>query len=454
MNTISKPLRQQTTIDPGLQALLNRLEHQALSTDFRHQREEALSLVLRPYIESMYGPQLGPLPEEISLASLYLTSDYLPNDGHPTLVEQVRDLITEHVPEEERIWLDAVRHSYMDLLEITAIEQEFDSTSLALRSLGDGQIFRVKEDQLSPSLSKGHILLTRLIRQPDSVSLPGVIIRLSSTMGKALFTFTDNERREIEIGSGKFALGDWPEFAKQYGYLFIWNLARLRSGAMMIADSRIEYRNATGDPYLYAIGIYGHREPKIFADGLDQLHGFQRAPLSETTYQAPSSVTVWERRDSAVINNSSRSSVARVTLTDTQLFAETDSGEHLDALKHQLAQAFGFSLHFRGEHTSPPIHVIPEVDLLSNAFVAPPVIVSVEEDQKMLSAFLETVYLEWAEQPSPSLQDQTPRHFIAVGGDRSKVAALIDQMEQHDLAFHRTGKRGYDYNILRGHVGL
>ena len=31
---------------------------------------------------------------------------------------------------------------------------------------------------------------------------------------------------------------------------------------------------------------------------------------------------------------------------------------------------------------------------------------------------------------------------------------VMEQIERHDLAYRRTGKLGYDYNILRGHAGL
>ncbi|GJL61529.1 MAG: hypothetical protein NPIRA04_01830 [Nitrospirales bacterium] len=461
MNTLSstdKPLLQQMTVDPWLKALFDRLEHQALAPDFQAQRELGLSFALRPYFEPSQPFQVVPLHEEVELASLYLYSDYFPTDGHPTLIEQVRDLITEHVPQEEREWLDAVRHSYMDVFEITQIEVGADSSSLLLKSLGDGQEFRVTENILSSTLKKGQILLTRLIRQPDHISFPGAAVTLSANMGKTLFTLIDDERREIEIGLGQFALGEWPAFAKQYGYVFLWTLVKVRSGAIWMADSQVQYREANGKSYLYAIAIYEHREPAIFEKGLDQLKGFERAFLPETTDRKPSgndfTVMVWEQKNTDATQGTSELCVARLTLTRTQLFVETDSGERLDTLKHELARTFGFSLHFRGEITTPPAHIPPEVDLLSDTFNARPVIVAIEDDQKILRPLLETVYLDWAERPCPVLHDETPRHVCSRDGDTGTVAALIDQMEQDDLAYRRTGTRGYDYNILRGHVGI
>jgi len=267
VSSTSKLSLQQTTLAPGLEALFSRLENQSLMPDFHMQRRLGISFALHPYLGPSQVFQLAPLPEEVELASLYLYSDYLPTDGHQTLIEQVRDLITEHVPQEEREWLDAIRHSYMDLLKILKITANTDSTTLVLRSFGDGHEFYVTENTLSRTLQKGQTLLTRLIRRPDCISLPGVAVTLSENMGQTLFTLTNDERREIEIGSGQFALGEWPEFAKQYGYVLLSNLAKIRNGALWIADSQVQYRETKGEPYLYAIAIYEHREPTFLRKG-------------------------------------------------------------------------------------------------------------------------------------------------------------------------------------------
>ncbi len=83
-----------------------------------------------------------------------------------------------------------------------------------------------------------------------------------------------------------------------------------------------------------------------------------------------------------------------------------------------------------------------------------PVIVSAEEEYRFLSSFLESVYLDWTDRPSPALGGQTPCHAAAAPGTGSQVADLIAQLERNDLARRRIGKVGYDYNRLRAHVGL
>ena len=271
----------QTSIAPGLHALLLRLEKQSLEPDFASQRELSLSFSLRPYLEVREDYNLAPLLEEIQLARLYLYSDYFPTDGHPTLIEQIRDLITEHVPQEERDWLDAVRHSYLDLLEVLCKDTQENSPILILRSLGDGQEFRVNEDILFEIVQPHHILLTRLIRRPDCLSFPGVAIVLSETLGETLFTLTNDERRQLEARSGELALGEWSEFMKQYGYVCQWNLARVRRGALSIADAQVRYCNSKGEPYLYAIAIYEHPDPSSIKNGIEHIPGFKRTVQSE-----------------------------------------------------------------------------------------------------------------------------------------------------------------------------
>ncbi|MDX1410935.1 MAG: hypothetical protein R3351_02150, partial [Nitrospirales bacterium] len=369
--------------NPGLEALLGRLEKQSLQSDFRLQRELALSFVLEPYLDVQAGIPLSPLPEEAALAQLYLFADYLPNDGHPSLVEQVRDLVTEHVPEDERVWLDPIRHSYADLLTIAGLDSAYDDEILHLRSLGNGEDFYIRIPVKPLDLCPGQVLLTRLIRHGGGVSLPGVAVVLSGTIGQAVFKFTDDLRREIEVGSGEFALAEWPEFAKRYGYLMNWSLAKVRRGALAVADAHVEYVNEGGQPFFYAIALYEHNEFTFLSEGISQVkdcqllkaekeEGSGRSLKDGLTWIVTTPTTPSQKNSSATPQRL----VARLTLTSTQLIVEANSAETLDALKHQLASIFGFSLHFKGETLTPPIHLPPQVDLLSDTYDAVPVIVS------------------------------------------------------------------------------
>ncbi|MDE3035309.1 MAG: hypothetical protein KGJ14_04985, partial [Nitrospirota bacterium] len=105
-------------LDPSLASLLGRLERLAQEPGFQLQRATALGQALRPYAEYARVLPIAPLAEELALADLYVYADYFPTDGQLSLVEQVRDMIEVHVPQEERAWLDPLRHSYMDLLEV------------------------------------------------------------------------------------------------------------------------------------------------------------------------------------------------------------------------------------------------------------------------------------------------------------------------------------------------
>jgi len=435
----------------GLHRLLTRLDKQCQQADFQAQRQMALGLALEPYLAPLTAHTLSPLEEEIQLAQWYLFADYFPTDGHPSLIEQVRDNITEHIPQEERIWLDPVRHSYMDILTIVDTDPATHPNGLQLQSLGDKQQFRVFHP-ITPALQKNRVLLTRLIRGATATYLPGPPLVLSRAMGDALLSFVHELRRQIEFGTGNFALSEWPEFTKQYGYLLIWSLARIRGGAMAVADAQVTYWTETGKPFFYAIALYEHHEFRNLAEGLDQWEGWTAHPPKIGSSEK-SGVRVWTLGISESDATTSYA-VASITLTSTQLIVEADSAGRLDSLKHELAATFGFSLHFKGDTATPPPHSPPQVDLLADRYIAPPVTVSTEEEVKMLSSFLEKVYLEWAEQPCPAFNNETPRHFAREPQPRQEVAALIDQMEQQDLGFRRTGHRAYDYGILRSHIGL
>jgi len=150
---------------PSLDAVLTRLELLSLKPEFALQREVALARMLKPYLEGGAGRIVAPLAQESELASLVLFCDYYPEDGQLTLIEQLRDVVTEHIPTEERFWLDPLKHSYLDLLELTA--QPKPGGDLTLRSIGDGTTFVVPGGEFAKGLLAGQVLLTRVIRDPD-----------------------------------------------------------------------------------------------------------------------------------------------------------------------------------------------------------------------------------------------------------------------------------------------
>ncbi|MEK7294763.1 MAG: hypothetical protein AAB049_07265, partial [Nitrospirota bacterium] len=426
----------------SLASLLARLQAQALEPTFDVPRQRALSQALRPYAE--YEQQFGlfPLPEEVELASLFLFADYLPEDGQPSLIEQVRDTITTHVPEEERAWLDPLRHSNMDVLEVVSLRGE---GRMELRSLGSGKSCQVDAGELSRRCKPGQVLLTRVIRAGDRTVIPGVALVLSASAGRALIDGANEWRRAMEVEAGSFELGEWEEFAKRYGHVLLWRFAQVRLEALVRAEMTIKYRTPSGQPFLYALALYDHHEFSLLNDGLAKLEGWREEPGDP----ARTSVRSWaQTRDDAELV------VARLTLTPAHLFVECESGARLDRVKHQLASAFGFSLHFCGEATEVPPHELPEVNLEEEAPPPCVVVVTKEVEQELLKTFLEAVYMEWADRPSPSLNGQTPRHAMHTAAGRAKVAELIEALERNDLAARRTGKAGYDYNRLRAHVGL
>ena len=442
MGSEEKPL----TIDTGLRALFTRLDVMSRHSMFQAQRDRAIGFVLRPYTDDSGQLRWMPLIEEMDLAFLYLFADYFPDDGQLSLIEQVRDTIDVHVPEEERVWLDPLKHSSMDMLEVVDIDASVES-GLVLRSLGDQQTFRVPITTLGRPVHRGQVLLTRLIVSTHTV-LPGTAIVLSNSRAADILETTHQWQREMEAESGSFVLGEWREFVKRFGYVLLWSFARARMSAMLAADAAIQYRSPDGQPFLYALALYEHAEFHRLADGMAEI-GQVRAMAGETS----DDVRVWVLDEAGDVG-AKPLIVASLTLTQTQLMVECDSADRLNNLKHQLASQFGFSLHFRGETATVPAHDMPAVSLEEDAQPTTTVVVTPEEGSRLLNTLLEAMYLEWADRPASSLDQLTPRHAAAMPAYRQRVAQLIDDMERGDLQYRRTGTRGYDYNVLRAHVGV
>lgn len=447
-------------ITPSLEAVMDRLEALSMEPGFAAQRQLALSRALRPYFEAGAATPLAPLPQEVELANLYLYADFYPEDGQLTLIEQLRDVIIEHIPNEERAWLDPLKHSYMDLVEVVPIEGNGAGKRIGLRSLGDARTFRIPGGDFGKNLSAGQMLLARLIPrldepESDVVDLAGSAIVLSALDGQALFEATLEWRRAMEVVSGSFELGEWQEFAKRYGHLLLWNYAQMRFAALLEAVASIRYYAGDGRPYLYAIALYEHHEFTHLAEGLSELEGLEAETASspEGIKSAVSElrpIRTWVLREGG--SGERTGVVARLTLTPAQLAVECDSRERLDAIKHRLASAFGYSLHFQGETNSPPVRQLSEAELAKEEPLS--LVISTEEELAFLASFLETVYLGWADRDSPALGGQTPRHAAASPPTRGKVCALIGEMELNDLGLRRTGRSAFDYNTLRDRVGL
>lgn len=437
---------------PALDAVIARLEQLSLKPEFFVQREVALARALKPYVAGEAGRVLAPLPQEADLATFILYCDFYPEDGQLTLIEQLRDVVTEHIGNEERIWLDPLKHSYTDLLEMTSSPPSCEA--LTLRSIGDGTIFVVPGGEFAKDFTAGQVLLTRVIRHPDAYESgkamwAGGGIVVSPAEAKALLETTAEWRREMEMSSGSFALGEWQEFAKRFGHMVLWAFAQLRMAALVDAVIHIQYRAGDNQPYLYAVALYDHHEYRFLTEGLSEIKELDPDPAVDVQHLSTKPVRRWIQQEA---NGTSKLTVVRVTLTSAQLTVECDSPERLDAVKHRLAAAFGFSLHFRGETLAPPARRVSLDQLTSDQPLT--VVVTPEEDRALLKTFLEKAYLEWSDQAHLALGGQTPRHAAVSSATRGTVDALIDEMEQNDPGLRRTGKKAFDYNTLRAHVGL
>ena len=414
-----------SSIPHTLSAVLARLDMLSQDIHFQAEREVDLGHVLQPYLENGQAWPVPPLPAEVELAKLHLFCDYFPTQGQLSLPEQLRDHITEHVPQEERVWLDPLRHSFMDVLEITAIGSTGSPYEVRMQSLGDKLEYSVTNESLAKQYQPGQILITRLIRRPEYTVFPDIAIALSHQRGLLLFESLRDLQREMEAYSGAFNLSEWQEYVKRYGHIIIWTLANLRLKWLVELEEHVRFVNSRGRPFLHCIAIYEHHAGNTFQKTIQKDSEWTGvdAPRAEppqsnsTVGVCPSTMHVWTKRTDKPSRNQD-GVIGRLTLTDTQLIAEADCLENFNELKHWLAGTFGFTLHFKSETLEPPAHLLPSCDLLSDEYPSVTETVSNEEEHRILASLLESAYLDWAEHPCPALHNKTP------GIPRSRPRAL------------------------------
>jgi hypothetical protein len=294
---------------PSLDAVLGRLEALSRKPAFALQREMGLARAFRPYLGEGAVRIVASFAQETELANLSLICDFYPEDGQLTLIEQLRDVITEHIPDEERRWLDPLKHSYLDLLELTSVPKAEEE--LAVRSLGDRTLVAVPGVESLKDAVVGQVILTRVVRDPDvgtstKAVWPGCGIILSPADANALLEITTEWRREMEVSSGSFGLGEWQEFAKRFGYMLLWAFAQLRMDALVDAVVHVRYCRPDGQPYLYAVALYDHHEYRFFVDGLSEMNELESektkfsAGKTRPSWNVPTSARMgpagWKRR--------------------------------------------------------------------------------------------------------------------------------------------------------------
>jgi hypothetical protein len=233
----------------------------------------------------------------------------------------------------------------------------------------------------------------------------------------------------------------------------MWNVAQARFDLLVQLESRVRYRNESGAAFLPIMALYDHDGFTLLESTFESNTDWQ-AVTGDDRHTCPHhAVRTWIRRTDLNREGGSRIN-SKITLTPSQIWVECDSPDRLDGLKHELASTFGFLLHFRGETLVSPMHTLTMPDLSVDGEDKRLVTVALQEEQRLIASFLETVYLDWADKPAPALGDQTPRHAVTVPDGRKRVSALIDEIECHDVGRRRTGTVGYDYGVLRAHVGL
>jgi hypothetical protein len=133
---------------------------------------------------------------------------------------------------------------------------------------------------------------------------------------------------------------------------------------------------------------------------------------------------------------------------DGTLRLETNSVARADRLRDAVRAACGPLTHRGRTHEDPFVlaenlspDALPEDDELSD-----------EDPDRVILAFKQSHYESWPDEPIPALDDKTPRASVRSKAGRSRVTALINDIEFHESA-EPEGVR-FDVSVLRRELKL
>jgi len=355
-------------------------------------------------------------------------------EGRP-LFERYLESRGGHLPEAEREWLAAQRHTWLSVWEVTDVAP---GESVSVRDLLTGEERLVHEVSGSRTLAKRDAMLGRVV-DADGVSVfcgvhpQPLPPREAADLVRAL-------RREMGVRSRHVSSARLRERGVDGLLIALWE----ETSEALRHRPLPEMRNTDGDELLLTVDrfsvVSGARaEVAARLTALDGVETSEQDGVLLLTFTRPGN-EVHESWDNTIVGNAE--------LGADEMKVETNSRERADALRQRLEEACAGLLTRRiREHTD-----LESVLAKSRGEPRQPAMPKSQEELDLLRDFKEKHYAAWVDQPLPGLRGATPLQAIRTARGRKQVELLLKELENGESRLPQ-GER-FDVTVLRRRLGL
>ena len=340
----------------------------------------------------------------------------------------------------EVAWLNAQRAAWLSVWEVVDVEP---GRSLTLKDLLTDEIRLVRETTASRSLVKRDAVLARVIDQEETSVLCGLYPRSLRPLDAAVVVrrARGRLRRKSSVpvehmrgeAIGRYLIARWEEALEE---------AYARASCPPVLE------NTDGDPLLLTVDRFEF-DPVHRAEIEGRL-----ATAEEVEHQPeaedPEQIYVFSRPDNRTHRDRESTITGTARLSGNTLRLKTNSVRRADSMRKLLETLLGSLVRHRAREHSDPLAPPPRE--AGAAETPSPPLPSSDEMDRIILEMKAKHYADWADQPLPALDGETPRAAARTKPGREQVDLLLKENENLEARLPE-GQR-FDFSRIRRELGL
>ncbi|MGH7390865.1 MAG: SEC-C metal-binding domain-containing protein [Candidatus Rokuibacteriota bacterium] len=352
-------------------------------------------------------------------------------DGGQTLIELFLEREGRRLRSGELRYLERARLTHLRPYEVVGVrpDEGFDLLDLWTRKR-----IPVKERLATHQVVQWNVLAARVMIGPDGVPVLDGVPYLYPARAKDDIL---KEMRSLRRKFRRHVPGDDADFFKRFGRLFfLWWIV------YVVMASRPKVLTAEGDELLFANAVFDVRDREALDRALRDHVDLNRQDDGSYAWFEPGGSEEFRRGLGALVLNGDRlvvETMSKARAERCRAFLEKLAG---DAVRYRTTsfESVERALERRSAHPARPARPDAEV---------PP-----EVQAEVISGYYERHYRGWVDEPLPALRGETPREAAQSKTGRSRLVALLKDMESLSARERLEGRPAYDFGWMWVELGL